>query len=92
MNRSQLTEVIYRRHGGISRREASELVNLILEKIKERLVEGEGVEISGFGSFRIRRKRTRRGRNPRTGERLTIGARRALVFRPSRVLKDELNS
>jgi integration host factor subunit alpha len=92
MNRSQLTEVIYRRHGGISRREASELVNLILDKIKARLVEGEGVEISGFGTFRIRRKQRRRGRNPRTGEKLVISARRALVFRPSRVLKDELNS
>ena len=92
MNRSQLTEVIYRRHGGISRREASGLVNLILEKIKERLVEGEGVEISGFGTFCVRRKGGRKGRNPRTGERLTIGERRTLVFRPSRVLKDELNS
>jgi integration host factor subunit alpha len=92
MNRSQLTEVIYRRHGGISRREASELVNLILDRIKDRLLEGEGVEISGFGTFRIRRKQSRKGRNPRTGEKLVISARRALVFRPSRVLKDELNS
>ena len=90
MNRSQLTEVIYRRHGGISRREASELVNLILDKIKARLVEGEGVEISGFGTFRIRRKQRRRGRNPRTGEVVPVPARKVVVFKAGLEMKKKI--
>ena len=60
MNRYELTDIIYHRHGGISRKEAAEIVNLILSKIKTRLMRGERVEISGFGSFQIRRKKGRK--------------------------------
>ena len=91
MNRSELTDIVYERHGGMSRKEASELVNLILRLIRQRLLDGEKVEITGFGSFRISRKRERRGRNPQTGERIAIPARRSLTFRASRLLKDDLN-
>jgi integration host factor subunit alpha len=92
MNRYELTDIIYRRHGGISRKEAADIVNLILSKIKNRLMSGERVEITGFGSFQIRRKKGRKGRNPRTGEAIYIPSRRALSFKPSRVLKEDLNS
>lgn len=92
MNRYELTDIIYQRHGGMSRKEAAEIVDLILSKIKGRLMRGERVEITGFGSFQIRRTKGRRGRNPRTGESIYIPARRALSFKPSRVLKEDLNS
>ena len=91
MNRSALTDIVYERHGGMSRKEASDLVNLILRLIRERLLDGEKVEITGFGCFQIARKRGRRGRNPQTGERIAIPERWSLTFRPSRLLKDDLN-
>lgn len=91
MTRSDLADVIYNRHGGISKREASEMVNLILELIKVRLLKGEKVEISGFGSFEIMKKLGRKSRNPRTGEFIQIPSRYSLNFRPSKLLKKELN-
>ena len=92
MNRYELTDIIYRRHGGISRKEAAEIVDLILGKIKSRLLRGERVEITGFGSFQIHERRGRKGRNPRTGESIYIPSRQSLSFKPSRVLKENLNS
>ena len=92
MNRNELSNIVYQRHGGISRREASDLVNLILSKIRDHLLHGERVDISGFGSFQLRQRKARTGRNPRTGESIEIPSRLALSFKPSRVLKEELNS
>ena len=85
MTKADLAKVVYERHGGISNREASQLVDVILEFIKERLVRGEKVQITGFGTFFIRDKRGRRGRNPQTGKEIAIQPRRAVVFRPSKV-------
>lgn len=92
MTRSELVEVVYQRHGGISRREAQELLDLILKLIKDRLVAGERVEIPGFGSFDVTRMAGREVRHPVTGRRMRVGGRRSLVFRPSRLLKRHLNS
>ena len=92
MTRSELVEVVYQRHGGISRREAQELLDLMLRLIKDRLVAGERVEIPGFGSFDVTRSADREVRHPVTGGRLRVGGRRNLVFRPSRLLKRHLNS
>lgn len=91
MNRSELTEIVYELHGGMSRKEASDLVNLILELMRDRLLGGEKVEITGFGSFRIAQRRGRRGRNPQTGEQIVIPNRRSLTFKPSKLLKEALN-
>ena len=92
MTRSELTKIIYRKHGGISKKEAAEIVDKVFESIKDRLLSGERVEISGFGAFEVADKSGRRGRNPQTGEVIFIPPRRALSFRPSRVLKDGLNN
>jgi len=92
MNRNELSDIVYNRHGGISRKEASEIVNLILAKMRDHLLEGDRVDISGFGSFQVRRRKARMGRNPRTGESIRIPPRLSLSFRPSRVLKEDLNS
>ena len=75
----------------ISRPEASHLIESLLETIKATLANGEDVLISGFGKFIVRGKTARRGRNPATGEDLTLDARRVLTFKCSVLLRDKIN-
>jgi len=84
LTKADLARVIYERHGGLSNKEASRLVDMILEFIKEGLLQGERVQISGFGTFVVREKKERKGRNPQTGEEMTILSRKSVVFRPSK--------
>ena len=86
MTRADLTDAVHREIG-LPRREAAQPVDMAIEAIAERLSVGEQVMISGFGTFRVRDKRAREGRNPKTGESAPIAARRVVVFRPSQVLK-----
>lgn len=90
VTRAQLSEAIYEELG-LSRAESAELVEFVLEQIASALAEGESVKLSSFGSFLVREKGSRIGRNPKTGEEVPIEPRRVLVFRPSNVLKDEIN-
>jgi len=76
---------------GFRRVESVELVESVLEIIKDTVASGETVKVSGFGSFVVREKNNRQGRNPQTGEQLTIEARRVLTFKPSTVLKAAIN-
>ena len=76
--------------GGPTRADCEQSVSIILEEIKEALEQEEQVKISGFGTFEVRRKEARRGRNPQTGEPLMIDARKVLRFRPSALLRDRL--
>ena len=78
-------------HCEFSKTRSFELLESILETIKKSLESGEDVLISGFGKFCVKDKNPRRGRNPSTGEDLTLKARRVIVFRCSNVLKDKLN-
>lgn len=75
---------------GLPRREAARMVDSLIEVISERLSSGERVRVSSFGSFVLRDKRERMGRNPRTGEPAAISPRRVIVFRPSRKLKSRI--
>lgn len=88
--RLDLTEAVYR-EVGLSRNESAELVESVLSHISNALVEGESVKISSFGTFAVREKGARMGRNPKTGEEVPIEPRRVLVFRPSHILKDRIN-
>ncbi len=90
LTRADLTESIYE-SVGLSRNESSALVEAVLDEVADRLVEGENVKISSFGSFLVRQKNGRMGRNPKTGEEVPIDPRRVLVFRPSQVMKDQIN-
>ena len=90
VTRAQLSEAVYQ-EVGLSRNESAELVESVLEEIADSLVKGETVKISSFGSFYVREKGRRIGRNPKTGEEVPILPRRVLVFRPSHVLKDRIN-
>jgi integration host factor subunit alpha len=76
---------------GLSRKECLSVVDSILEIMKDDLSHGNSVMISGFGKWTVKNKGARRGRNPQTGEDLTISARRVVTFKPSTVLKDEIN-
>ena len=88
--RLDLTEAVYR-EVGLSRNESAELVESILGHISDALVRGEQVKISSFGTFQVRQKGARMGRNPKTGEEVPIEPRKVLVFRPSHILKDRIN-
>ena len=90
MTKADIVEKVYEKIG-FSKKEASELVEMVFGTLKDRLVDGEKVKVSGFGKFEVREKKSRIGRNPQTGERITISARRVLNFSPSQVLKAMLN-
>ncbi|MEE2654464.1 MAG: integration host factor subunit alpha [Pseudomonadota bacterium] len=91
VTRAQLSEAVYQ-EVGLSRNESAELVEGVLNEISSTLVRGEQVKISSFGSFSVRQKGERTGRNPKTGEEVPIKPRRVLVFRASNVLKKKINS
>lgn len=90
VTKADIVEKVYEKIG-FSKKEASELVELVFNSLKENLEKGEKVKISGFGNFLVRAKNERVGRNPQTGESIKISARRVLTFRPSQVLKAMLN-
>ncbi len=75
---------------GLNKREAKEFVELFFEKIRQSLEEGVAVKLSGFGSFTLRDKTSRPGRNPKTGEEVAISARRVVTFRSSQKLKQSV--
>lgn len=74
-----------------SKRESAGLVDSVFELLRQTLESGENIKISGFGHFQVKKKNDRRGRNPQTGEDITITARRVLSFKPSDKLKKRLN-
>ena len=88
--RAHLTEAVGR-EVGLSRNESARLVESVLEEISSTLARGESVKVSSFGTFSVRDKAQRIGRNPKTGEEVPILPRRVLVFRASHVLKDRIN-
>jgi integration host factor subunit alpha len=90
VTRAQLTEAVYQ-EVGLSRNESAELVESVIAEISDALERGEMVKISSFGSFAVRHKGQRVGRNPKTGQEVPISPRRVLVFRASHALKDQIN-
>lgn len=91
MTKADIVEAIYEKIG-FSKKEAADLVELVFDTIKDTLSKGKKIKISGFGNFVIREKKSRVGRNPQTGESIEISARRVLTFRPSQVLRAEVNT
>ena len=90
VTRARLSEAVYQ-EVGLSRNESAELVEAVIADISGALERGEIVKISSFGSFAIRQKGQRVGRNPKTGQEVPISPRRVLVFRASHALKDQIN-
>jgi integration host factor subunit alpha len=90
ITRADLGEAVFQ-EVGLSRNESADLVEFVLGEISDALARGEPVKISSFGSFAVREKGQRIGRNPKTGEEVPILPRRVLVFRASNVLKARIN-
>lgn len=90
VTRADLADAVYEQVG-LSRNESSELVEAILNEMSDALVKGDNVKISSFGSFSVRKKGERIGRNPKTGVEVPITPRKVLVFRASHVLKGKIN-
>jgi integration host factor subunit alpha len=90
LTRADLSEAVYQQVG-LSRNESSMLVDAVLEEISAALEKGEEVKISSFGTFSLRQKAERIGRNPKTKVEVPIKPRRVLTFRPSHVLRERIN-
>lgn len=91
LTRADLAEAVYR-EVGLSRQDSAALVESVLDLMADTLASGESVKLSSFGSFSLRDKNGRMGRNPKTGEEVPIDPRRVLVFKPSQVLKDRVDN
>ena len=89
LTRMDLSEAVFRAVG-LSRNESAQLVERVLDLMSDALVNGEQVKISSFGTFSVRAKTARVGRNPKTGEEVPISPRRVLTFRPSHLMKDRV--
>ncbi len=89
LTRMDLTEAVFR-EVGLSRNDSSALVDAVLQHVSDALANGEQVKISSFGTFSVRDKNARIGRNPKTGEEVPISPRRVLTFRPSHLMKERV--
>ncbi len=89
VTRMDLSEAVFR-EVGLSRNESAQLVESVLKHMSDSLVRGEQVKISSFGTFSVRQKAARVGRNPKTGEEVPIHPRRVLSFRPSHLMKERV--
>jgi len=90
LTRADLSEAVHKQIG-LSRNESADLVKSVLDLMSDTLVSGNSVKLSSFGTFMVRSKNGRIGRNPKTGEEVPITPRRVLVFRPSQVMKNVIN-
>ncbi len=91
VTRMDLSEAVFQ-EVGLSRNESADLVESVLRHMSDALVRGESVKISSFGTFNVRDKTARVGRNPKTGEEVPIAPRRVLTFRPSHLMKERVNA
>lgn len=91
LTRSDLGEAVYAELG-LSRNESAALVERVLDELVEALLRDEQVKLSSFGTFLVRAKGGRVGRNPKTGQEVPIAPRKVLLFRPSHVLKNDINA
>ncbi|OGP31271.1 MAG: integration host factor subunit alpha [Deltaproteobacteria bacterium GWC2_42_11] len=90
MTKAEIVENIFEKVG-FMKKDVGEVVDLVFETIKDALASGEQVKLSGFGTFTVKQKRPRRGRNPQTGGDITITARKVLSFKSSHIMRDNMN-
>lgn len=89
MTKAEIAKIVHDRVG-LSKKESGQIVEAVLDEIKKVLEHGEDVKLSGFGHFMVREKHARRGRNPKTGDDITIASRKVVTFRASQLLKQKL--
>jgi integration host factor subunit alpha len=91
LTKADLVQQIYKNHEGLTKAQATEAVEAFLRISKDTLIGGSDLLLSGFGKFNVRDKRPRKGRNPQTGEKLILKARRVVTFKPSGILRNKVN-
>lgn len=91
MTKSALIDKVAEKAEGLTRKQTEIIVDTVFEGIREALAKGEKVEIRGFGNFRLKQRRPRRARNPKTGDSVDVPAKRVLHFKVGKALKDALN-
>jgi integration host factor subunit alpha len=91
MTKADIAERIHLTNTGLTKKESTEILESVFSIMKSSLESGEKVKIPGFGNFEVKQKKDRIGRNPQTGESMTITARRILIFKPSVILKQNIN-
>jgi len=89
VTKAEIAKIVHERVG-LSKKESGQIVEAVLDVIRKSLEQGEDVKLSGFGHFVVRKKHARRGRNPKTGEDITIDSRSVVTFRSSQLLKNQL--
>jgi integration host factor subunit alpha len=90
--KADLAQQVYKNHNNLTKAQAADAVEAFLKLSKDTLISGSGLLLSGFGKFNVRDKNPRRGRNPKTGEDLTLDARRVVTFKPSGTLRNKVNA
>jgi len=91
MTKADIVEIIMA-GTGLAKRDSAEIMETVFSIIKSTLEQGENLKLAGFGNFQVKQKNDRRGRNPQTGESITISSRRVVTFKPSALLKQAINS
>ncbi|MBE0425379.1 MAG: integration host factor subunit beta [Nitrospirae bacterium] len=91
MTKSVLIEKVTERIGSLTRKQTEIVVETVFESIKEALIRGEKIEIRGFGNFKPKQRRARRARNPKTGEKVDVPAKRVLHFKVGKALREAMN-
>ena len=90
MTKAELTELVYA-NSGFAKKEAAGVVDAVFKIMKDALISGDNLKISGFGGFALKEKADRKGRNPQSGETITIAKRRVVTFKPSTTLRQRFN-
>ncbi|MCW5204005.1 integration host factor subunit alpha [Desulfobulbus sp. US1] len=91
LTKANLVQEVYQQHPGLTKAQATDSVETFITLVKESLIAGEDLLLSGFGKFNVKDKRPRRGRNPQTGDELILDARRVITFKPSGILRNKIN-
>ncbi len=92
VTRVELSDAVYRRIVGLTRTKSADLVDLVLKEITDTIARGEAVKLSSFGTFTVRKKGQRMGRNPKTGAKVPIFPRRVVVFKASAIMKRKIQN
>ncbi len=91
LTKADLVQQVYKKHENLTKAQATQSVETFLKISKDSLISGSDLLLSGFGKFNVKDKNARRGRNPQTGDELTLDARRVVTFKPSGILRDKIN-
>ncbi len=92
MTKSVLIEKVSEKYEGLTRNQTEIVVDTVFDSIKKALMDGEKIEIRGFGNFRLKTRKPRKARNPKTGESVDVPGKKVLFFRVGKALKEDLNS